>query len=118
MNAKDRLRIALMLCTLLLTPPALQADEQKAQQILQASGVKGGLIVHIGCGDGQLTAALRANDRYIVHGLDTNSDAVAKARKYIHKLRLYGKVSVDQLESEGLPYADNLVNLLVVEELD
>ena len=42
---------------------------QTAKEILDATGVKGGVIVHIGCGGGELTAALRANDSYIVHGL-------------------------------------------------
>ncbi|MHC4170593.1 MAG: hypothetical protein ACYSWQ_26950, partial [Planctomycetota bacterium] len=46
------------------------ADAQQARQILDDTAVKGGLIVHVGCGDGKLTAALRANDRYVVHGLD------------------------------------------------
>ena len=32
-----------------------------AQQILEATGVQGGLIVHLGCADGRLTAALRAS---------------------------------------------------------
>ena len=27
------------------------------------SGVQGGLIVHLGCGEGELTGALRVNDR-------------------------------------------------------
>jgi len=34
--------------------------DRRAKQILNATNVKGGLIVHIGCGDGKLTAALRA----------------------------------------------------------
>ena len=33
----------------------------EARQILDAAGVKGGLVVHLGCGDGALTAALRAD---------------------------------------------------------
>ncbi len=39
-----------------------------ARDILTGSGVKGGLIVHLGCGEGSFTAALRVNDRYLVHG--------------------------------------------------
>ena len=50
--------------------------EQKAKQTLDAAGVKGGLIVHIGCGEGKLTAALCVNDSFLVHGLDTDSDSV------------------------------------------
>ena len=34
--------------------------------VVEDSGVKGGLVVHLGCGDGKLTAALRVNDSYLV----------------------------------------------------
>jgi len=44
--------------------------QQRAQAILKASGIQGGLVVHLGCGNGALTAALRASDSYLVHGLD------------------------------------------------
>ena len=91
------------------------ASKQQGEQILDATGVRGGLIVHLGCGDGRLTAALRANDRYLVHGLDTRPEAVAAARKHIQGLGLYGNVSVEALDGPDLPYADNLVNLLVAE---
>lgn len=98
--------------------------QQQAQQILDDSGVKGGLIVHIGCGDGKLTAALRANDSYLVHGLDADPQNVEKARQYIQSLsvrspedKIYGIVSVDQLRDNQLPYIDNLVNLIVSENL-
>ena len=33
-----------------------------ARQILEANDVKGGLIVHLGCGDGRLTAALHVGE--------------------------------------------------------
>ena len=87
-----------------------------ARNIVKEANFKGGLIVHLGCGDGVFTAALCVNDRCLVHGLDADSDSVAKARKHIQGLGLYGRVSVDRLEGRDLPYADNLVNLLVVEE--
>jgi len=89
--------------------------KQQAQRILDAAGVRGGLIVHLGCGDGRLTAALRANDSYLVHGLDADREAVAAARKHIQGLGLYGAVSVEVLNGSQLPYADNLVNLLIAE---
>ena len=40
-----------------------------ATEIIKATGVQGGVIVHLGCGDGKLTAALRVNGRYQVQGL-------------------------------------------------
>jgi outer membrane protein assembly factor BamB len=91
--------------------------KQQAQEILDAAGIRGGLLVHLGCADGQLTAALRANDSYLVHGLDADPEAVAAARKHIRGLGLYGAVSVETLDGSELPYADNLVNLLVAENL-
>ena len=76
----------------------------------------GGLIVHLGCGDGVLTASLHANDSYMVQGLDANTHNVERAREYVEGLGLYGAVSIDQLsDRRHLPYIDNLVNLIVVE---
>jgi len=75
-----------------------------AKSILNAAGVKGGLVVHLGCGDGKLTAALRAGDSFLVHGLDADADNVAKARKHVRSLGVYGKVSIDQLTGAALPY--------------
>ncbi|UCG46176.1 MAG: class I SAM-dependent methyltransferase, partial [Phycisphaerales bacterium] len=89
--------------------------EQEARNILEDAGVKGGLIVHLGCGDGRLTAALRAGDSYTVHGLEVDGAKVAAAREYIQARRMYGDVSVEQYARAVLPYADNLVNLVVVE---
>ena len=96
--------------------PAASPAEQ-AGKILESAGVKGGLIVHVGCGDGKLTAALRAGENYLVHGLDTDRAAVAKARAYIGSLGLYGDVSVEAFDGKALPYADNTVNLLVSDDL-
>jgi len=102
------------------SPSARAADaaaKTLASQVLQAAGVRGGLIVHVGCGDGKLTAALRASDSYLVHGLGAGAADVAKAREHIRSLGLYGKVSVDRFGGKRLPYTDNLVNLVVSEDL-
>jgi len=88
-----------------------------ARQILKATAVKGGLIVHLGCGDGKLTGALRANDSYLVHGLDSDPADVKVARKHLNSKNAYGKVSVDTFDGENLPYTENLVNLIVGEDL-
>jgi len=95
----------------------LHPEDEQARRILDATGVQGGIIVHFGCGDGRLTAALHVNDRYLVHGLDADQQDVDRARRYIQSLGMYGKVSVGQLTSRSLPYADNLVNLFIAEDL-
>jgi len=87
------------------------------EELLQSSGIQGGLVVHLGSGDGRLTASLHANESYLVHGLDVDPKNVAEARKTIQSMGLYGRVSVEAFDGEHLPYADNLVNLLVAEDL-
>ena len=44
---------------------------EPAEQLLDKAGLTGGLIVHVGCGDGKLTAALGFGDAFTVLGLDT-----------------------------------------------
>ena len=51
--------VALLAACLSAATPSAGPDES-AKTILDAAGVKGGLVVHLGCGDGKLTAALRA----------------------------------------------------------
>ena len=95
---------------------AAQDAQAEAGRILDAAGVAGGLVVHVGCGDGKLTAALRAGESYLVHALDADAANVAAARKHIRSLGLYGAVSVERWTGAGLPYADSLVNLVVAED--
>jgi len=113
--------------------PNMVVDEKardEAEGITANAGIQGGLIVHLGCGDpsttstssgqagsgqaGTQTAALRVNERYLVHGLDRDPRKVAAARRNIQARGLYGAVSVDVWEGKTLPYSDNLVNLLIV----
>jgi len=91
--------------------------ERAARRILEATGVKGGLVVHVGCGEGKLTAALRAGPAYLVQGLDTNPANVAAARKRFAAMGIRdGSVTAIQFDGRHLPYADQTVNLLVAED--
>jgi len=107
-----RTLVAIGLAFTSLTLPSPAANQ--AETIYDASGVKGGLVVHLGCGDGTLTADLYANDRYIVQGLDADPRNVQAARKLIQSRGLYGKVSVRHWDRNTLPYGDNIVDLIVV----
>ena len=123
MTKNNKMFTAVFVITLALLPAVSFATtdttdpEEIAQEILKATQVNGGLIIHIGCGDGKLTAALHAGDQYLVHGLDKKQKNVNQAREYIHSLKKYGPVSIDHLTGNNLPYIDNLVNLVVSEDL-
>jgi len=87
-----------------------------AREIIDSAGLKGGLILHLGCGNGTLTAALCASDAFVVQGLDRDPGNVAKARAHVLATGMYGKVTIDHWHGGGLPFIDNLVNLIVVSE--
>ncbi len=118
LNASPTLARVLLACSPLLLGAGITPERQEAaRRILADTGIKGGLVVHVGCADGRLTAALRVNDSYVVHGLDTSAGRVAEAREHIRSLGIYGPVSVEQHSGAHLPYTDNLVNLVVSEDL-
>jgi len=114
----NRLILSIVICTSIsfsLSPAAQAADS--AENILAATGVKGGLVVHLGCGDGRLIAELKADDRYFVHGLDADPGNVDRARDYLQAEGVCGYVAVEQFTGDRLPYAENLVRLLVADHL-
>jgi outer membrane protein assembly factor BamB len=108
---------------LALTTAAFGADDGvtgpagEARRILDAAGVSGGVVVHFGCGDGRLTAALRAGESYVVQGLDSDLNNVEAARRHVRSLGLYGPVSIRPWSAARLPYVENMVNLVVCEDL-
>ncbi len=92
--------------------PGAASDSAKA--LVEASGIKGGLVVVIGCDDPALLADLRGAGPYLVHGLDDDPGKVAAARKHLRQKNLYGPVTVSRLRGVQLPCVDSLVNMIVV----
>ena len=93
------------------------AEQSLSNAFLKASGLKAGLCVHLGCGDGRLTAALARGKNFLVHGLTSDQASAEKARRYLQSQNLCGQVSVETADFSSLPYADNLVNLIVADAL-
>ena len=112
---KPRTLIVLVLACVAQQPVLAKAPTATA--VLEAAGIRAGLIVHVGCGDGELTARLAADDRLLVHGLDTDAQNVEKARRHAQSLEACGNVSFDRFDGHRLPYVDNLVNCVVAQDL-
>ena len=93
----------------------LAANAAQAVDVVEDSGVDGGIFVRIGCDNPDALMALKA-DNCIVQGLDTDAANVKKARQHIKSLGIYGKVTAETFDGKHLPYADNLINLLIVED--
>ena len=103
----------LSLCLALLLMAACASWGQDAHG--GAPGLpEAGLLVHVGCGAGEHTVELAATGNVLVHGLEKDAGKVEAARRLIRSKGLYGRVSVEHWTSARLPYAHNLVNLLVV----
>jgi len=86
---------------------------QSAREQFNASGVQGGLVVHLDCGDGSETTALPTGPQWLVQGLETDANQVRLARRKLQEKGLYGRVSVRCFDGRHLPYIDNLVNLII-----
>ncbi len=93
------------------------SDNSFGDEPLATADIQGGLVVHVGCGDGTRTVSLYGGERFIVQGLDTDATNVLAARSYIQSLGLYGPVTADSFDGRHLPYIENLVNLLVADDL-
>lgn len=91
--------------------------EPPVNEILGKSGLHGGLIVRIGCGDGTQVTNLHFSDAFVVEGLDTDPAVVQKAREHVLAKDLSGSVSVAAFDGTHLPFVNSLVNLVITEDL-
>ncbi|UCC98003.1 MAG: PQQ-binding-like beta-propeller repeat protein [Phycisphaerales bacterium] len=117
MTSIDQQKHNLLCIVLILFMSRLSLSAQTASDIIKQTGVQGGLVVHLGCGNGKLTADLRINERYLVQGLDTDPICVANTRKLLQSKGLNGPVAADLFDGEELPYVNGIVNLLVASDL-
>ncbi|MBI5724750.1 MAG: PQQ-binding-like beta-propeller repeat protein [Planctomycetes bacterium] len=88
------------------------------EQLLKPQDVRKGLCVHVGCADGKITAELYQGGKFVVHGLDPDSENIQKARQHIQSKGIYGPVSVECRPADKLPYTHDTVNVLIVDRLE
>lgn len=97
-------------------PSAPAGPAEEAKEIASLADFHGGLVLHVGCGNGELTAALRLADNCVVQGLEGDEKRVEAARAAIRARGQYGPVSVVHWSGKRLPYVDNLATLVVCED--
>ena len=109
-------RFALMtMCLLALAPVRAETLEDDSPA---PGGLTGGFIVQLGSPGTQTLAALSRTGRYLIHVLATTPEDVAAARAELRAKGHYGLVSAEHLaDPRRLPYAGNLVNVVVVEDV-
>ncbi len=113
------LHFAVAFCLLAFLPEVLadEGGEDTVRKILDTAGIRGGMVVHLGCGNGRLIGQFAQQGTWMAHGLDISAANVETARRHLQDLGLYGPAAMDAFDGQHLPYADNLVNLMVAKEL-
>jgi len=82
---------------------------------LEESKISGGLAVIIG-GDVELAQEIGQHEQFLVQLLVADAAKVHGAREAIKAAGQYGRVSAARFDGKSLPYAGNLVNLIIVKE--
>lgn len=95
---------------------AQQSAVEQANEIRSSADFQRGLIVCVGRFDSELLAELALADGCRVHAVNSDEEHVKEVRRELHAAGVYGKASVDTWDGKRLPYADSLVNLLIVGE--
>jgi outer membrane protein assembly factor BamB/SAM-dependent methyltransferase len=84
----------------------------------EQSGVQRGDCALVGLGDAELTGALAAREEFYLHALDPDAEAVEAARKAVDRNGWYGnRVVIERSRLDLLPYASNLLDLVIVPNL-
>ncbi|MBF0199641.1 MAG: hypothetical protein HQL32_18130, partial [Planctomycetes bacterium] len=81
--------------------------------LLDQSKLPGGIIVHINCGNGQSSLALK-KDNFILQGLDTDWQNVQDSRNLFLAKGTSAEMSAELFDGKKLPYATNMINIIVV----
>ena len=88
-----------------------------AQISADVGNLRGGLVVQLGANDTQAASMLSQSGHYLIHLLDADFDVVAKARQNLRANGRYGLAWAEKpTEVNQLPYAENVVNLIIVRD--
>ena len=115
MNFQAKLATSVLAIFLASAPP-VHAEAPNIAKITNELTSQHGIIIHLGCDDGSRSLQLHGDDQFTVQALDRNAEKVSAARKLIASTGQYGNVSVNVLTGTTLPFADNLINVLVVDD--
>ena len=100
--------------------PAFARDasnaEAAAKLITESSGFTRGICVVVGDKTSNLSVALSRQGRFVVQALVTDNASLKDVRAKLRSAGVYGLVSADRAEYDRLPYAENLINIVVVED--
>lgn len=110
--------IALIVSLMALSICTIATNGQNAKQVIAETGIDAGLAVHLPATEGTLEVGLTNGGRMLVQGLAVDDAARDRARQTIVGEGLQGLATVTtwpDAATRRLPYASNLLNLLVLD---
>lgn len=104
-----------LLSALVLAVPVLSAEPaaELAGFISQSAGLDAGMALVINDTDGKLTAALAKGNRLTVQGCVWEDKTIQADRAMLLAEGVAERASLIRIATNGLPYADSLINLMV-----
>jgi hypothetical protein len=119
MNAPMKTKTSLLqLAGMFALIPASDGAEPSADAVLNASGIRHGLVVHVGATDGSLAEALTRNDSLLVQAIALIAATESQLRQRFVKAGVHGQATAGRIGTDiTLPLADN-VAAIVVADLD
>jgi len=88
---------------------------EMASHVVRSSGSPGGICAVVGTTDADLALGLAKQGRFLVHCLCTEERLCDTMRQAIRSHGVYGTVSANTLKGGRLPYAENLINIAIVD---
>ena len=84
------------------------------EHLIDIAGISRGVCSVLGCGDGKVALELARAEGFFVHVLDPDTAGVEATRRILDSQGLHGTRAVTERASfSPLPYADNMVDLIV-----
>lgn len=106
----------LLLAGLLALVPVSKAAEPSSEAVLNVTGIRHGLVVHVGAYDGGLAEALAQKERVLVHALALDTKTEAHLRQQFLKAGLCGQATTGHIGADStLPLADNVASIVVAD---
>ena len=113
MKAKTSL---LLLAGMLALIPPCDAAEPTAEAMLNATGIRHGLVVHVGASDGGLAEALAQKEQVLVHALALDATTEVQLRQRFVKAGIHGQATAGRIGTDAtLPLGDNIASLIVAD---
>ena len=100
----------------LLTVSAQPAAPPTAEAVLKGTGIRHGLVVHVGAGDGGLAEALAQREQVLVYALALDATTEAQLRQRFVEAGIHGQVTAGRIGADAtLPLEGNIASIVVAD---